>query len=285
MLVPVNAGGQAPPDVPGVTHEWIDAGGLRTHVALAGPADAPPLLMVHGWPQHWWCWREVIAGLSDRYRIIAPDLRGHGWTDAPHDGYAKTQFSADILALLDALGIDKVTWLGHDWGAHAGWITAYQHPERLERLVACCVPPIFSRDRSVRSLLFLLSYQGPISTPFLGSMLVRRGLARKVLDVARVKGEWTEQELATYDDIFRSRPYVTVAVYRTFLLRELPKLARGPYKADDLRVPATLLVGDRDRITRSVTSELYPEVEIVRVPGVGHFLPEEDPAAVVAALS
>src|SRR3954453_13266022 len=209
MLVPVNAGGQAPPVVSGVTNEWVEAGGLRTHGALAGPPDAPPLLMVHGWPQHWWCWREVIAALSDRYRIIAPDLRGHGWTDAPHDGYAKTQFSADILALLDALGVDKVTWLGHDWGAHAGWITAYQHPERVDRLVACCVPPIFSRDRSPSSLLFLLSYQGPISTPFLGSFLVRRGLVRKVLDVARVKGEWTEEQLATYDDIFRARPYVT----------------------------------------------------------------------------
>ena len=285
MLVPVNSGTQAPPDVPGVTHEWVDAGGLRMHVALAGPPDAPPLLMLHGWPQHWWCWREAIGALKDRYRIIAPDLRGHGWTDAPQDGYAKTQLAADVVALLDALGVDKVTWLGHDWGAHTGWITAFEHPERLERLVACCVPPIFSRDRSLRSLLFLLSYQGPISTPILGSMLVRRGLARKVLDVARVKGEWTEQELATYDDIFRARPHVTVAVYRTFLLRELPKLVRGPYKAEDLKVPATVLVGDRDRITRSVTSELYPEVEVVRVPGVGHFLPEEDPAAVVAALS
>src|SRR3954466_13562174 len=109
-------------------------------------------------------------------------------------------------AVLDALGLEKVTWLGHDWGARFIWITAFEHPERLERLIACCVPPIFSRDRSPSSLLFLLSYQGPISTPLLGSFLVRRGLVRKVLGTARAKGEWTEEELATYDDIFRARP-------------------------------------------------------------------------------
>src|SRR4051794_3231150 len=284
-LVAMSTSPQTPPDAPGVTHDWVDAGGLRMHVALAGPADAPPLLMVHGWPQHWYCWRDVIPALAGRYRIIAPDLRGHGWTDAPHDGYAKPQLAADLVALLDALGVDKVTWLGHDWGAQTGWITAFEHPERIERLVACCVPPIFNRDRSPRTLLFVIGYQGPISTPVLGSILVRRGLARKVLEVARVKGEWTEEELAIYDDIFRARPHVTVDLYRTFLLRELPKLARGPYKAQDLKVPATVLVGDRDRITRSVTSELYPEVTVVRAPGVGHFLPEEDPDTVIAALS
>src|SRR4051794_27795356 len=100
MLLPVNAGEQAPPSVPGVTHEWVDAGGLRTHVALAGAPDAPPLLMVHGWPQHWYCWRKVIGPLAERYRVIAPDLRGHGWTDAPRDGYAKAQLADDMLALL-----------------------------------------------------------------------------------------------------------------------------------------------------------------------------------------
>jgi len=273
-----------PPSLPGVTHDYVDAGGLRMHVALAGPADAPPLLLVHGWPQHWWIWRDVIGPLSERYRIIAPDLRGHGWTDAPRDGYAKAQFSADILALLDAMGIDKVTWVGHDWGAHTGWITAFEHPERIERLIACSVPPIFSRDRSISGLLFLVSYQGPIATPLLGSFLVRRGLAARVLKIARLKGEWTDEEIRAYDDVLRARPHVTVGVYRTFLLRELPKLARGPYAAEDLKVPATVLAGDRDRITRSVTSELYPEVEIVRVPGVGHFLPEEAPEAVIAAL-
>src|SRR4051794_17226130 len=55
---------QTPPDVRGVTHEWIDAAGLRPHVALAGPEDAPPMLLVHGWPQNWWAWRHLIPSLA-----------------------------------------------------------------------------------------------------------------------------------------------------------------------------------------------------------------------------
>ncbi len=76
-----------PPDLPGVSHEFIEVEGLRMHVALAGPPDGPPVLLVHGWPQNWWAWRLVIPGLADRFRVIAPDLRGHGWTAAPPDGY------------------------------------------------------------------------------------------------------------------------------------------------------------------------------------------------------
>lgn len=284
MLVAIVALTQTPPPVPGVTHEWIDAGGLRTHVALAGPADAPPLLLVHGWPQHWWAWREVIAAVKDSHRVIAPDLRGHGWTDAPRSGYEKEQLASDLLALLDAMGIERVTWVGHDWGAVAGYLAAMRAPDRFERLLALCVPPPFAADRSVASLALLLSYQVPISTPLLGNFIVRHGFAGRVLRIARAKGAWSDEEIRTYDDVFRARPHVTVAVYRTFLTRELVPLARGRYSAADLTVPTTVLVGDRDAITRSVRAEKFPQLEVRRVADGGHFLPEEDPRAVVAAI-
>src|SRR3954452_10576195 len=192
---------QTPPDVPGVTHDWVDAGGLRTHVALAAPEDAPPLLLVHGWPQHWWAWREVIPRVADRYRVIAPDLRGHGWSDAPTSGYDKNQLATDLLALLDAMGLEKVTWVGHDWGAFSGYLAAMRAPERFERLLALCIPPPFSPNRSPATLALLLSYQGPISTPLLGSFIVRHGFAGRILKVARAKGRWTDEEVATYDDV------------------------------------------------------------------------------------
>ena len=90
------------PELPGVEHRFVDAGGLRTHVAEAGEGE--PLLLLHGWPQHWWCWRDLIPALAPHYRVIAPDLRGHGWTDAPPGGYEKEQLASDVLALVDALG-------------------------------------------------------------------------------------------------------------------------------------------------------------------------------------
>ena len=288
MLVTVPAPSQTPPALDGVRHEWIDAGGLRTHVALAGPDDAPPLLLVHGWPQHWWAWREVIPALAGRYRVICPDLRGHGWTDAPAGGYEKEQLATDLLALLDAMGIDRVTWVGHDWGAHTGLLAALRAPERFERLLMLCVPPVLAPDRSLRSLALLLSYQGPISTPLLGRFIVRHGFAGRILRLARGRGEWAPGEVAVYDDVFRSRPHVTVAMYRTFLTRELLPIARGRYGKQRLEVPTRVLVGDRDPITRGLAAGPYadqPNVTVERIAGVGHFLPEEEPGALLAALS
>src|SRR3954469_2569929 len=123
-----------PPPVPGVIHEDVDIPGVRVHVALAGAEAAPALVLVHGWPQHWWAWRHVIPALSARYRVIAADLRGHGWSDAPRDGYEKEQPASDLLALLDAMSVEKVIWAGHDWGAWAGTLAALRAPERFDRL-------------------------------------------------------------------------------------------------------------------------------------------------------
>ena len=107
------------PDVAGVTHRWVDVAGLSVHVAEAGAG--PPLLLLHAWPQHWFCWRRVVPLLSDRYRLIMPDLRGHGWSGAPRRGYEKEQLATDLLTLLDTLELDKVGLVGHDWGGWTGF--------------------------------------------------------------------------------------------------------------------------------------------------------------------
>jgi pimeloyl-ACP methyl ester carboxylesterase len=122
------------PSVPGVTHRFVDANGVTLHVAEAG--SGPPLLLLHGWPQHWWCWRLLIPRLAESYRVIAPDLRGFGWSGAPRGSYAKSTFAADVLALLDIEGLDRVRLVGHDWGGYTSFLLALEHPERVERMVA-----------------------------------------------------------------------------------------------------------------------------------------------------
>ena len=70
-----------PPEIDGVTHRYVDLPGVRMHVAEAG--GGPPILLLHGWPQHWWIWRKVIPALAENHRVICPDLRGFGWSEAP----------------------------------------------------------------------------------------------------------------------------------------------------------------------------------------------------------
>src|SRR4051794_20779483 len=107
------------PSLPGIRHTEHDLPtGVRVHVAEAGPVDGPPVLCLHGWPQHWWMWRGVIPRLSDRHRLICPDLRGFGWSGWPADGdFHKPRLADDAAALLDVLGIERADVMGHDWGA------------------------------------------------------------------------------------------------------------------------------------------------------------------------
>ncbi len=269
-----------PPELPGVRHDYVNAGGVRTHVALAGPADAPAVLLVHGWPQNWWSWRHVIPTLAERFRVLAPDLRGHGWSEAPASGYEKEQLASDMLAMLDALAIERTTWIGHDWGGWTGFLAALRAPERIERLLAVCIPHPWHRP-GARGLGVLLSYQGPISLPILGPR-VADPMVRRVLQVGRGPDPLEPAEVALFAD--HIPPAVTVAMYRTFLTHEIVPLARGRYAGDMLAVPSTLIVGRADAVTTGIAAGPVagqPQLHVDVLDRVAHWVPEQRPQAIV----
>jgi pimeloyl-ACP methyl ester carboxylesterase len=270
-----------PPPLDGVSHEFIDAAGLRMHVALAGDEAAPALLLLHGWPQNWWLWRAIIPALAPHFRVIAPDLRGHGWSDAPVGGYEKEQLASDVFALLDALGVTQVTWVGHDWGGYSGFLAALREPQRIARMLALCIPhPWLKPD--IRRLGLMLSYQGPISLPFLGPAIAARSAPRIVQAGRRRDERLAPDDVRVFVDHLPRR--VTVAMYRTFLTREVIPVARGRYANAVLEVPTTLAIGDRDLVTRGIAAgpvKGQPNLTVEVVPGAAHWAPEQQPRVVI----
>jgi pimeloyl-ACP methyl ester carboxylesterase len=268
-----------PPALPGVTHEYLNAGGLQTHVALAGPEDAPPVLLVHGWPQHWWTWRHVIPQLAQNHRVIAPDLRGFGWTEVTRTGYDKEQLASDVLAVLDALNIERATWVGHDWGGISGFLAALKAPDRIERMLVLCVPHLWI-DRSPRQLA-LLSYQGPISLPLVGRTLAKWMLPR-ILQTGRGPDKLTQEDVSLFAD--HIPPAVTVAMYRTFLTREVLPITRGRYRGRTLEVPTHVMAGGRDLVTRGLRAgpvKRQPQLTVQIIDGVAHWVPEQRPETII----
>ena len=262
------------PHVTGVEHELVDAGGLRTHVALAG--DGPPVVMLHGWPQHWYLWRDVIPVVAPHARLICPDFRGFGWTEVTKRGYEKEQLMRDVVALLDELGVEEFHVAGHDWGGYVGFLLALEHPDRVKGLLAMNVlPPWPARDSKVTLDAWRFLYMPVLSTPGLGGWIGRtlgpKGLPEGARDAfaSRLGGE-------------RSR--ATEQLYRTFFLRELPQLLRGRYSAADLRVPTRLVFGQRDVVitTRAVQDSASQAdwIELELVAEATHFVVDEKPELV-----
>jgi pimeloyl-ACP methyl ester carboxylesterase len=275
-------------ELAGVTHRHIEARGMRFHVAEAGPDGAPPVVLTHGWPQHWWLWRHVIPQLAKDRKVYAWDLRGLGWSDAAPDGdYTKTAMADDLLGVMDALNIDRAGLVGHDWGAFSGMIACVKAPQRFTGFVSCSVPHLWPRDRFNPRRLVLLGYQGPISTPFLGERLMRKGFATRLLKAGRASGRWSDEELHAFGDVMREpkAAKATVGIYRQFLTKELPQFFRGAYADQRLKVPTRLLAGTEDVAVKgdSLEGANADDLVVQWVDGAGHFLPDEAPEVVVQA--
>src|SRR3954468_3001864 len=116
--------------------------GVRVTVNTGGPADAEPIVFLHGFPESHRTWRGVAPDLARDFRVIAPDQRGFGASDKPEgvEAYKTDRIVEDLIALADTLGLGRFTLVGHDWGGAVAWLAALRHPDRLSRLVIVNAP-------------------------------------------------------------------------------------------------------------------------------------------------
>jgi pimeloyl-ACP methyl ester carboxylesterase len=259
------------------------------HFAEAGDGD--PLVLLHGWPQHWYAWRRVIPALSRHYRVLCPDLRGLGWSDAPSSGYEKESLALDVLALMDALGIARTRLVGHDWGAMAGFLICLRAPERVQRYVALNEPHPWLRVGLPDVIgSWRLWYTAVLSLPGLGAWTLRRGpwLVDTLFRLWSGRDVWSNAERRAFSDrlAIPERAKASALYYRTFLLREMPALAFGRYRSQRLLMPTLVMFGADDGVVRPYYLRGFDshvddgQVEVL--PGVGHFIAEENPEALVA---
>jgi pimeloyl-ACP methyl ester carboxylesterase len=173
------------------THRTVSANGTRFHIAESG--EGPLVLLLHGFPQFWWTWRQQLSSLSEAgYRAVAADLRGYGGSDKPPRGYDLITAASDAAGLVRALGEANAVVVGHDWGGLIAWTMAAYFQKTVRRLAVVSVPhPLALRSavladplRQGRSSGYALGFQLPM-------LPERQLLAHDARRVARMLGTWS----------------------------------------------------------------------------------------------
>ena len=263
----------------------MTARGVRFHVTEAGPVDGRPVLALHGWPQHHWVYRDLLADPPPGLRIIAPDLPGYGWSGPPPHRWAKEDVVSDLVALMDAMGLDRVLLVGHDWGGFLGHLLTLRVPERIDGYLALniahpWVPPKVMARHAWRFLMYqpLIAIAGvPVQTRT--SFLDRAYRSASTLD---------PQTAHVYTDRFRDPVVARTArdTYRTFLFREIPKLSRAGERRR-ATVPIRVLFGRNDTAIApelAAAETAKADDYTVEFVDAGHFIIDERPELVRAKL-
>ena len=285
------------PALDGVDHKYIDLGdGVTIHVADAGPAEGPPVMLVHGFPENWWEWHELITPLAaDGYRVLCPDLRGAGWSSAPRSRYLKNDMADDLAAVLDRLGVGPVKLVAHDWGGPVAFIMMLRHPGKGDRLLRsqhrsalCQTRPVVDAQR--------LAILVPDSDGASG----HRPAAHRRPQRAVISGCWVlgsaagfrvpDDDVAMYVECMRQPGHAVAGSrwYRTFQSTEMLRWVRGEF--DDVRVdvPVRWLSGTADPVLTPDLIDGYAEhisdFEVEFVDGVGHWIVEQRPDLVLDRL-
>ena len=164
-----------------VRHDRVGAAGVTLHVARAG--EGPPVLLLHGFPEHWRSWQRLIGPIANAgFTAVAPDLRGYNQSDRPRSraAYGIDALVADVVALVRGTGARRVRLVGHDWGGVVAWVVAARHPEVVERLAILNAPhPTIYRDRLWHPGQLLRStYVGVFQVPGLAEWCYRPATSR-----------------------------------------------------------------------------------------------------------
>jgi pimeloyl-ACP methyl ester carboxylesterase len=279
-----------PPGIPGaeqrtVTIQAHDIGPLDVHLYDAG--EGPPVLLLHGWPQDAVSWRYVIPLLAGRHRLIAPDLRGFGQSDAPGRGYNGQTFGADAIALLDALEIERAHLIGHDWGGFAAFAAGLAAPGRIASMVVLNTLPPWV-ELSPRAALELWRTGYAVLLAAAGEQIVRRrpDLIAKMLRGDRVHDGISRQDAEAYAARLQ-RPEsarATSLLYRSYVRSFREVMIRRRYADLRLAVPTRFLLGTNDYAIRPAmvagVERHCDDLTLELVPDSGHFIAEEKPELV-----
>ncbi len=273
-------------DLPaGARSETAKVNGITMHYVIAG--KGPMVVLLHGWPQTWYKWRYIIPALSEKYTVVAPDLRGLGETERTKTGYDKKTISEDIAALIKHLGANKATVVGHDMGGKVAWLLAQTQPDIVEKLALIdCMPLGTENMDSAKGGMWHYGFHMAKDFPeMLTAGHERDYIAAQLNAWTYNKKSLTDDALDEYTRHYSSKGGMTAGFnYYRALLEDRKFVATLP--APQFIMPV-LTIGGRhsvgDKLFEIMSNQAADLTGAVSEKS-GHFVPEEDPALVISEL-
>ncbi|MFY7963050.1 MAG: alpha/beta fold hydrolase [Elsteraceae bacterium] len=278
-----------------IEHAAVTANGATFHVAMAGAGR--PLLLLHGWPEFWLTWEPVMTRLADRFRLIAPDLRGFGDSDKPDGPYGAADHAADMASLIAALDLGPVGVIGHDVGGAVIQALARSAPERLRGLflfnfVHPGIGPRMGAADRLNEIWYQSFNQQPMAPAlvgathascdaYIGHFLTHWAHRKDAFDAVR----------ADFIDNFMKPGNLAggFAWYRAAHAGRIAMMEGRLPPAPRIALPTCVRWSDHDPIFPYAWTdrlgETFADLDLAPFPGVGHFPHREDPDRAAAEIA
>lgn len=280
-------------DLSNIEFDNAQIGAVRLHYARAG-AGGQLVVLLHGFPESWYSWRHQLNALSDRYTVVAPDLRGYNLSDKPAGvgSYRMDELVDDVTGFIHLFGREKAVVVGHDWGAAIAWEAARRHPETISKVAALQVPPmnVWRGNMTARQLLaswYMFFFQLPAVPEWLLSRDDYRMLADSLRRTTAERGVFTDADIAEYKKAWSESGALTAMInyYRANAFRNLFLPSAEAKSSTKIAVPSLFIYGEKDfailpETTRDIGSIIDAPFSEVRIPDAGHWVQQEAPEIV-----
>lgn len=267
------------------THQQAIVNGIRLHWVEAG--SGPLVVLLHGFPEFWYSWRHQIPALAERFRVVAPDMRGYNLSEKPQAGYDIETLTDDVLGLIHVLREEQAVVVGHDWGGVIAWAFAARYPDAVRKLVILNAPhpqrfqqSLSAGFRQMLRSYYVIFFQIPrIPELLLGSNRCW-ALARAMRKSAIVEDAFSDEDIEQYREAM-SRPGALTAALGYY--RSVFRTRHQTENLGNVQAETLVLWGEHDRaLGRELAEGLeqwVPNIS-VRFLDCGHWIQQERPEEV-----
>lgn len=276
----------------------IPTNGIQLHAETAGVESGPLVILLHGFPEFWYGWRNQMSALArSGFFVVAPDQRGYNLSDKPQSvsNYRIDTLAQDVLGIMDYFGREKAAVVGHDWGAAVAWYLGIHFPDRVSRLGILNVPhpdalsQVLSKPviEQLRRSWYIFFFQIPKIPEWLLSM-ARFAPLRQMLRASALPGTFSHEDLRRYTEAWSKKgrgSNQTTAIqaminwYRS-AFAQLNQPGQGA-ETSRVTVPTLILWGEKDIALipqlASLSLEYCDQGELVRFPNASHWLQHDEP--------